>query len=219
MKFTILTLHPKMIESFLSESILGRAQKDDRIQIEIRNLRNWATDKHNTVDDTPYGGGAGMVIKVDVVDRALAELNQDNNTKIVVLTPKGEKFNQQLAQKLAQTDSDLILIAGHYEGFDERIFKLVDQKVSIGDFVLTGGELPAAVVVDAVARLIPGVLGNPDSLTSESHSKPDQLDHPHYTKPDKYSPVSKPALGELAVPDVLKSGDHQKIAGWRQNNT
>ncbi|MCA9388507.1 tRNA (guanosine(37)-N1)-methyltransferase TrmD [Candidatus Berkelbacteria bacterium] len=223
MKFTILTLHPKMIEPFLNESILGRAQQDGKITIDVRNLRDWATDKHKTVDDTPYGGGAGMVIKVDVVDRAIADIKSQNTEyavqNTILLTPKGETFDQKFAQKIANKNQHLILIAGHYEGFDERIFKLVDQQISIGNFVLTGGELPAAVIIDAVARLIPGVLGNSESLASESHSKPGQLDHPHYTKPDNYTPVSQPNLGELVVPDVLKSGDHQKISDWRSKNT
>lgn len=214
MKFTLLTLFPDMIEPFLSRSILGRAQKDGAVQVELRNLRDWAIDTHKTVDDTPYGGGAGMVLKVDVIDHALTDLKKDG-AQVILLTPQGERFNQSIAQRLAAAQTDLILIAGHYEGFDERVRALVDRQISIGDYVLTGGELPAAVIIDAVARLLPGVVGNADSIKEESFSEAQILEYPHYTRPDRYAPHSKPELGELAVPDILKSGNHAAIAQWR----
>lgn len=227
MTFTILTLFPEQIAPILAGSVIGRAQMDGKFQVVLRNLRDWATDKHRTVDDSPYGGGAGMVLRVDVIDRALADLKSlaTNHQPLttVLLTPQGERFTQQIAEELATGDRDLILIAGHYEGFDERVRSLVGRQLSIGDFVLTGGELPAAVVVDAVARLLPGVLAE-GSTAEESFSlkaseanqasKARLLEYPHYTRPDSYIPVSKD-VGELNVPDILKSGDHKKIAEWR----
>ncbi|MBI4022743.1 tRNA (guanosine(37)-N1)-methyltransferase TrmD [Candidatus Berkelbacteria bacterium] len=220
MKFAILTLFPEMLEPFLHGSILGRAIEQGVIEIELCNLRDWATDKHKSVDDTPYGGGPGMVLRVDVIDRALAELKskvKGQRSKVILLTPQGQQFTQATAEQLVTDDRDLILIAGHYEGFDERVRSIVDRELSIGDYVLTGGELPAAVVVDAVARLLPGVL-NPESLKDESFSTKSSitLEYPHYTRPDSYTPISQ-QLGELTVPDILKSGDHQKIAAWRLN--
>jgi len=219
MKFTILTLFLNMIRPFLDESVIGRSQKSGVLTVEIRDLRDWATDKHRTVDDTPYGGGPGMVLKVDIIDRALADIkaasHQDTHT--ILLTPQGDVFNQQAATALANSNQHVILLAGHYEGFDERVRQLVDQELSIGDFVLTGGELPAAIVIDAVARLLPGVLGNPASLHSETHSSPSP-DYPTYTRPETYEPFSKPGIGKLSVPDVLKSGDHGQIATWRDQH-
>src|SRR3990167_4363809 len=223
MKFTILTLFPEQLEPILGGSILGRAQKDGHLEVELRNLRDWATDKHKTVDDSPYGGGAGMVMRVDVVDRALADLKGSRDTRYeitdtILLTPQGQRFTQEIAEELAESDQDIILIAGHYEGFDERIRSLVDRQISIGDFVLTGGELPAATIVDAVARLLPGVLDE-ESPTEESHSLKDEsdarlLEYPHYTRPETYTPISK-KLGELTVPQILKSGNHAAITTWR----
>lgn len=213
MTFTILTLFPEMVRPFLEQSILGRATADGVIQITIRDLRDWATDKHRTVDDSPYGGGAGMVLKVDVIDKALAEL-QTPDTHTILLSPRGARLTQAKARDLATSSKHILLIAGHYEGFDERVRSLVDEELSIGDFVLTGGELPAAMIVDAVARLLPGTLGNPDSPKEESFSTPDTLEYPHYTRPDSYQPISRD-LGELAVPEILKSGNHAAIEAWR----
>ncbi|MBI4185642.1 tRNA (guanosine(37)-N1)-methyltransferase TrmD [Candidatus Berkelbacteria bacterium] len=231
MTVTILTLFPDMIRPFVEQSMLGRAQRDGHLTIDIRNLRDWATDRHQTVDDAPYGGGAGMVLRVDVIDRALAELRQIPDTKyqipeVVLLTPQGERFTQPIAEQLATTKHNLILIAGHYEGFDERIRSLVDRELSLGDFVLTGGELPAVAVVDAVTRLLPGVLAE-GSATEESHSmQVDQsfdsaqseplrlLEYPHYTRPEIYQPISRQST-PLGVPEILKSGNHRKIAAWR----
>ena len=206
-----------MIEPFLNESIIGRAREDGKLEIEIRQLRDWATDKHHTVDDTPYGGGAGMVLKVDVIDKALADL-KTSTSRVILLTPQGQRFTQTIARNFARSEHDLILIAGHYEGFDERVRQLVDQEISIGDFVLTGGELPAAMIVDAIARLLPGTLGNPDSATEESFSDSDKLEYPHYTRPDSYQPTSRD-LGKLVVPEILKSGNHGAIATWRNERS
>lgn len=225
MTFTILTLFPEQIAPILTGSVLGRAQGDGKFKVVLRDLREWATDKHKTVDDSPYGGGAGMVLRVDVIDRALSDLKSTVNgqrSTVILLTPQGERFQQGIAEELASSNRDIVLIAGHYEGFDERIRSLVDRQLSIGDYVLTGGELPAAVVVDAVARLLPGVLDEA-SPNEESHSLKDEtgrrlLEYPHYTRPDAYSPTSKD-VGELTVPEILKSGDHAKIAAWRRNQS
>jgi tRNA (guanine37-N1)-methyltransferase len=197
-----------MFDGPFNESLILRAQKRGLINLKIHNLRDWAKGKHRQVDDSPYGGGAGMVIKVDVLDRALSTLKskiQKPKSKIILLTPQGKKFNQQTAKKLAKY-KHLILIAGHYEGFDERIRKLVDEEISIGDYVLTGGELPAMVITDAIVRLLPGVVGKNESVENESFEN-NLLDYPVYTKPEVYK--------KWRVPEILLSGDHQKIAEWR----
>lgn len=222
MKIDILTLFPHIFNGYLSESIMKRAQEAGVIEIAVHNLRDWTTDKHKTVDDTPYGGGPGMVLKVDVIDRALADLRSQatgDRLQVILLTPQGQPFTQGVAQVLSQTDH-LILVAGHYEGFDERVRALVDQEISIGDYILTGGELPALVITDAVARLLPGALGTDASSDEESFSiqHPEfgmLLEYPHYTRPETYTPMSRPELGELTVPARLTSGDHGKIAEWR----
>lgn len=191
-----------------SESIIKRAIEKGLVTIRIHNLRDWATDKHKTVDDKPYGGGAGMVMRVDVIDRALNDIkakNQGLKSKVILLTPSGKLFNQKIAKTLS-SQSNLILICGHYEGVDARVEKLVDEEISIGDYVLTGGELPAMVLVDAIVRLIPGVLGKEESLKQESFMN-NLLEYPQYTKPRIYK--------NMKVPQVLLSGDHKKIADWR----
>ncbi len=220
MKIDILTLFPKMFNGFLEESILARGQKAGYFEVRLHQLRDWATDAHRTVDDSPYGGGPGMVIKVDVVDRALAELKEmrKQSPHVILLSPQGKRFSQALAQQLTQKHH-LILIAGHYEGFDERVRSLVDDEISIGDYVLTGGELPAMVVTDAVVRLLPGVLGKDASSHEESFSElqsPQRLlEYPQYTRPEKYLPASRRDLGKMAVPNILKSGHHAAIIKWR----
>lgn len=209
MKIDIVTLFPKMFAGPFAESIVARAQKKGFVEIKIHNLRDWATDKRGTVDDRPFGGGVGMIMAVDIVDRALTDLKLkigNCKLKIILLTPQGQTFNQKLAGQLSKLDH-LILICGHYEGFDERIRQLVDAEISIGDYVLTGGEIPAMVIVDAVARLIPGVLEKPEATKNESFSD-SLLEYPQYTRPAEFK-GSK-------VPEILLSGDHQKIAAWRQ---
>jgi len=210
MKIDIITLFPKLFESVFSESLIARAQKQKIAAITIHNLRDWSTDKHKTVDDKPFGGGPGMVLKVDVVDRALRDLPAGHK---ILLTPQGKPFSQPLAKKLAQ-QKQLILICGHYEGFDERIRDLVDEEISIGDYVLTGGEIPSMAIVDSIVRLIPGVLEKPDATNFESFSKslnPSQskslLEYPQYTHPEDFR--------GLKVPSVLLSGDHGEIEKWR----
>jgi len=210
MQIDILTLFPEMFKGTFNESMLKRAQKNNLAAINIHNLRKWAVDKHNTVDDRPYGGGAGMVIMVEPVDRALANLRQ-KSSHVILMSPQGNRFTQQTAQKLSK-HKHLIIICGHYEGFDERIREhLIDEEISLGDFVLTGGEIPTMAIVDATVRLLPGVLGKKESLAEESHTKPGYLEYPHYTRPVEYQ--------GWEVPEVLLSGNHAEIKKWREENS
>lgn len=208
MIFDVLTLFPGMFASPLQESILGRAIKQELLQVRAHNLRDWAEGKHQTTDDTPYGGGDGMVMKPEPVARAVVEVKrQSPNAKVLLMTPQGVPFKQQHARELAQEEG-LIFLCGRYEGFDERIRQsLVDAEYSIGDFVLTGGELPAMVMIDAISRYLPGVLGSSNSAETDSFSD-GLLEYPQYTRPAVFN--------DLAVPDVLLSGDHGKIKRWRR---
>ncbi len=211
MVFDVLTLFPRMFDGPFSESLLGRSQKAKRLDIRIHNLRDWADDvRHQKVDDRPYGGGAGMVIQAEPVYRALKDLGALKKGKgrpwVVYLSPQGRTLTQGLCEKISQR-KHVILICGHYEGIDERVMSWVDEEVSIGDYVLTGGEIPAMVLVDAVSRLVPGVVGDPESVINESFSS-GLLDHAHYTRPAVWK--------GLKVPAVLLSGDHKGIAGWRK---
>jgi tRNA (guanine37-N1)-methyltransferase len=209
MQIDILTLFPSMFQGPFNESMVKKAQEKEIVTINIHDLRDWSTDKRRTVDDRPYGGGKGMILKVDVLDRALTDLKQtDKNSKTILLSPQGKTYNQQTAFQISQL-KHLILICGHYEGFDERIKNFVDQELSIGNYILTGGEIPAMVVVDSVVRLLPGVL-DPEAVVNESFSisKNQAFDFPQYTRPIEYQ--------GYRVPDILLSGDHQKIEQWRQ---
>ena len=214
MEINILTLFPEMFTGPLSESIIKRAVKKDVVKINLVNIRDFAEDKHKTVDDTPYGGGAGMVLKVDVMDRAIKSItgNERKDCHIILLTPQGKRFNQVKAEELSRNNK-LIFICGHYEGFDERIREhLVDEEISIGDFVLSGGEIAAMAITDAVVRLIPGALGKDESSSEETFSLKDEegnvlLEYPQYTKPSSYK--------GWEVPEILTSGDHAKIKKWR----
>lgn len=207
MKIDILTLFPEMFEGVLGQSIIKRSRDKNLVEIAVHNLRKWAIDTHGSVDDHPYGGGAGMVIRVDVIDNALKDL-KDNNSKVILTDARGKTFNQSLAKNFSQ-EKHLILIAGHYEGFDHRIHEnLADEIISIGDFVLTGGEIPVMTIIDATIRLIPGVI-NEESLKEESFTHPDTLEYPQYTRPEEYK--------GWKVPDVLLSGNHKEIKAWRGN--
>ena len=219
MQIDILTLFPKMFKGPFDESIVKRAQEKGLVKIKIHNLRNWATNKHGTVDDRPYGGGAGMIMRVDAIERAILKIKnhlpaiatlkalQAGKSKIILLTPQGKVFNQKTAKKLSKHDH-LILICGHYEGIDERVREnLVDEEISIGDYILTGGELPAMIVTDAIVRLIPNVLKKPEAIKEESFSK-NLLEFPQYTRPADFK--------NWKVPKVLLSGDHKKIEKWRK---
>ena len=208
MRIDVLTLFPEMFHGVLNESSLKRAQETGIVQVKLINFREYATDKHRTVDDYPYGGGAGMVLKPEPIFRAVDHIKESAATKprIIILTPQGKRYTQQQAEELAKKDH-LVLICGHYEGFDERILTLADDEISIGDYVLTGGELGAMVIIDSVVRLLPGVLGNEASPEEESFST-GLLEHPHYTRPREFR--------GMKVPDVLLSGNHQKIDEWRR---
>ncbi len=212
MKIDILTLFPEMFVGPMSESILKRAQDKGLVELKIHNLRDWAEDKHKTVDSPPFGGGAGMVMKVDVIDRAVEDLKSKSkgNTRVILLDTKGELYNQQKAQELTKYEH-LILIVGHYEGVDHRVHEhIVDEVICIGEFVLTGGELPAMILADSVIRLIPGVLGNEESLNEESFSTPGKREYPQYARPATYK--------GWEVPEVLLSGNHKEIEKWRESN-
>jgi tRNA (guanine37-N1)-methyltransferase len=220
MRVDILTLFPEMLRSPLEHSILKRAQESGRLSVGLVNIREFASDRHRTTDDTPYGGGAGMVMKPEPIFRAVEHLlaNPAPNegepapgpARIILMTPQGEPFSQAKARELAQEDH-LVLLCGRYEGVDERVREhLVTDELSIGDYVLTGGELPALVVVDAVARLIPGVLGHEESPQHDSFTD-DLLEYPHYTRPVDFRGWS--------VPQVLLSGNHEEVARWRRRQS
>jgi tRNA (guanine-N1)-methyltransferase len=201
----LLTLFPRMLDGFLGESILGKGIAAKLLSVQVHDLRAWTTDKHKTADDRPFGGGAGMVMKPEPVFAAIEQL-QTPGCRRIYLTPDGVPFSSAIAQDLAQ-QSHIIFLSGHYEGIDQRIRDcVIDQEISIGDYVLTNGTLAAAVVIDALSRFIPGVLGEEKSLTHESHTGT-LLDFPQYTRPAEFRGMS--------VPDVLLSGDHGKIEKWR----
>ena len=204
MKIDILTLFPDMFYGFLNDSIIKRAREKGLIDIEVHNFRDYSPFKNKQVDDYSYGGGAGMVLMCEPIFRAIEALRKED-TMVVMMTPSGDKFNQSIAYDFSK-NKHIILLCGHYEGFDERIKTIVDKEISIGDFVLTGGEVPAMAIVDAVTRLIPGVI-NEESLTNETFND-DLVDFPVYTKPAEFR--------GMKVPDVLLSGHHKNIDKWRQ---
>ena len=205
MKVDVLTLFPAMFVGPLDESILRRARESGRLELILHDLRDWTHDRHRTVDGTPYGGGPGMVLKPEPIFEAIDELATDT-TQVVMLTPQGEPFRQATARRLSAHEH-LLLLCGSYEGFDERIRTRVHHEISIGDYVLTNGALPAMVVIDAVTRLLPGVLGDDASSVEESFSE-NTLDYPQYTRPAEYR--------GLEVPEVLQNGNHAAIEQWRR---
>ena len=239
MTFHIITIFPKIFDSYFNESIIKRALKNNLIDIKIHNLRDWTTDNHQTVDDKPFGGGAGMVMKIEPLYKALnsplikgppaiasealragvrgialAPLQKGGrgvSSKTILLSAKGKTWNQKMAKSHAKLNN-IILICGRYEGVDERVKKIIDEEISIGDYVLTGGELGAAVIVDSITRLLPGVLGNAESSLDESHTQPGILEYPQYTKPASFIINGRKHL----VPKILLSGDHKKINQWRE---
>jgi len=204
MKIDILTLFPKMFEGFITSSIIKRAIEKELVEINIINFRDYSLLNNMTVDDTPYGGGSGMVLRIEPIDEALNQLKTKEST-VILLTPDGETFNQSIANELSDL-KHLIIICGHYEGFDERIRSLCDIEISIGDFILTGGEIAAMAITDSITRLIKGVI-NESSLESESFNN-NLLDYPTYTKPNTCKGMN--------VPDVLLSGNHKEIEAWRK---
>ena len=209
MKCDILTIFPEIFHAYLSESILKRAIQNGFVQVNIHHLREYTADKHRTVDDYPYGGGSGMVMKPEPFFAALEDLCPDRSERrVLMLSPAGRTFDQHLAEDLAREPRRLVFLCGRYEAVDERVrIALTDDEISIGDYVLTGGELPALVIIDAVARLIPGVLGDEHSAEIESFSW-GILDYPHYTRPPEYR--------GMAVPEILLSGNHKDILRWRR---
>ena len=209
MKIDILTIFPKMFEPVLNESIIKRAKAAGRIKINVRDLRDFTLDKHRKVDDRPFGGGSGMVLTPQPIFDALNKIKagvKGRGLKAILLSPQGKQFNQEAAKRLAKY-RHLIFICGHYEGVDERVREEIDEEISIGDYILTGGELAAMVVLDSIVRLIPGVLGDKNSLNFESFEG-NLLEYPQYTRPANFR--------GLKVPEVLLCGDHKKIEAWRR---
>ena len=220
MKIDVLTLFPEMFEGVFQSSILKRAQEKGSVQLNTVNFRKFAGNKHGTVDDMPYGGGAGMVLKPEPIFRAVEALEEqtadgDNSSadagrkRVILMCPQGTPFRQRIAEEFSR-ERHLVFICGHYEGYDERIRRLITDEISIGDYVLTGGELPAMVVIDSVVRLLPGVLGNDASAVSDSFST-GRLEHPQYTRPAEFR--------GMKVPDILLSGHHQNIETWRKKQS
>lgn len=215
MKINILTLFPEFFDSLQTHSIVGRAIRDKKIELIVHNLRDWASDSYRSVDDRPYGGGPGMLLRVDVVAPAIADIraNCGGGAKVILTTPQGQVYKQRVAKELSM-EENLIIVCGHYEGWDERIREYVDMEISVGDYVLTGGEIPAMVIVDSVSRLLPGVLGDDNSSVEESHSINSGqalLEYPQYTRPETYD--------GRTVPEILLSGHHVKINKWRKSKT
>ena len=208
MKCDVLTLFPDILTAYLNESILKRARDNKLLDVRLVNIRDFTTDVHRTVDDYPYGGGAGMVFKPEPIFRAMDHLNEDGEArKVVLLSPQGVAFNQKKAESYSRETKRLTFICGRYEGIDDRVKNLVDEEVSIGDYVMTGGELAALVIIDAVTRLVPGVVGDEKSVEDESFSS-GLLEYPQYTRPREFKGMN--------VPDVLLSGNHEEIRQWRR---
>ncbi len=211
MQFDVFSLFPEMFTAYLDESILKRARENGILNVQLHNIRDYTKDKHHTTDDVPYGGGGGMVMKPEpIFDAVESVLGAPPACPVILLTPQGRLFTQAVAREYAQ-QPHLALVCGRYEGVDERVREhLVTDEVSLGDFVLTGGELPALAVIDAVTRLLPGVLGDPDAPNKDSHAS-GLLEYPHYTRPQEYR--------GWEVPEVLRSGNHAEIEKWRQEQS
>lgn len=211
-KIAVITLFPEMFDGVLNSSMLWKAQKDNLIQFELINLRDYGLGPRKQVDDTPYGGGDGMLLMPEPLFEAINEAKRNiPNAKVILMTPRGKSFKQKLAKEMADSNDDYIFVCGRYEGFDERVFEVADGAISIGDYVLTGGELPAMVIIDSITRLIPGVLGGENSALIESFSDGETLEFPQYTRPSEYK--------GLKVPEVLLSGNHGEIAKWRKERS
>lgn len=212
MRFDVFSVLPEVMQAYLESSILGKAQESGRLSVGVHNLRDYTTDRHRTTDDEPYGGGGGMVMKPEPVFAAVESVlgDQMGETPIILLTPQGRLFSQSIARQLAKQDR-IALLCGRYEGVDERIREhLATDEISVGDYVITGGELPAMIVIDAVSRLVPGVLGNEHASEKDSHAQ-GLLEHPHYTRP--------PEFRGWEVPPILRSGDHARIDRWRKKQS
>lgn len=211
MQFDVLTIFPEIIECYLKYGVVGRILNKGLAKVNLYNIRDFSTDKHKKVDDYPYGGGAGMVMQIEPMYNAINHIKSDGKKrKVVLLSPQGRRFNQQAAQEFLNDGKALLLICGRYEGIDERIKYLIDEEISIGDYVLSGGELPALVIIDSIVRLIPGALGDEMSAKEDSFSRK-FLDYPQYTRPEEFN--------GMRVPNVLLSGNHRKIELWRRKES
>ncbi len=227
MQFDIITIFPEIFDSFLKESLIARAQKKSLIKIRVHNLRNWTSNVHQTIDDRPYGGGVGMVLKIEPIYRAVKKIKRKEKTKVILFTPRGKKFNQKMVCQLSKLDQ-IIMICGRYEGVDERVAKhIADIELSVGDYVLMGGDLPAMMTIETIARLIPGVLGRSDLLLDERITKEKGfIEYPQYTRPEVFLPSSliKDGKSKLKkrtkwrVPKILLSGHHKRIGQWREKH-
>src|SRR3989339_96155 len=210
MKFNILTIFPQILDSYFNESILKRAVAAGLIKIQSHDIREFAEGRHKQVDDTPYGGGPGMVLMVEPIYKCLKSIRRKKKAKVILLDPAGRQFNQKMAKEFSKLDQ-LIFICGRYEGIDARVDNLIDEKVSVGPYVLSGGELPAAIIIEATARLLPGVLGKIESTEYETFAgeKSDVVEYPQYTRPENFK--------GMKVPEILLSGNHKEIEKWRQS--
>jgi len=217
MIFDIITLFPEIYKTYLKQSLIGKAQKKKIVKINVLDLRDFTSDKHKTIDDKPFGGGRGMVLKVEPIYKAVKSLKKKGKkTKVVLFTPRGKKFNQRMATRFSKLDK-LILISGRYEGVDERIAKhLVDEEISIGDYVLMGGDLPALVLIETISRLIPKVIGKPELLKERITKDKGFIEYPQYTRPEIFSPNKKVFW---KIPKILLSGNHKKIEDWRKKHS
>ena len=211
-KLQVITLFPEMFTGVFSNSMMWKAQKDGHVELSTIDLREFGLGSRRTVDDTPYGGGDGMLLMVEPLWKAVMKAKErDPTAKVLIMTPRGDRWKQAIAQSYSETEHGYIFICGRYEGYDERIMALVDQEISVGDYVLTGGELPAMTVIDSIVRLIPGVLGGAESATIESFSDGETLEFPQYTRPAEWQ--------GMRVPDVLLSGHHGEVAKWRAEHS
>ena len=215
MVFDIITIFPEIFDSYLRESLIARAQKKRLIKIKVHNLRKWAGNRHQIIDDKPYGGGLGMVLKVEPIYRVVKEIKKNKEAKVILFTPRGKKFNQKIAYQLSKLNQ-IIMICGRYEGVDERVAKhIADLELSIGDYDLMGGDLPAMVIIETVARLIPRVLGKPELLKERITKEKGFIEYPQYTRPEIFETSD---CKKLKTPKVLLSGHHKKIAEWRKKH-
>jgi len=233
--FDIITIFPHIFNSYLEESLIKKAQKEGILNISVHDLRNWSDSRYKIVDDRPFGGGLGMVMKIEPFFRAVSDLKKEKKSEVIVFSPRGKKFNQDMAYQLSNLDQ-IIILTGRYEGIDERVSKYIaDREISIGDYVLMGGEIPAMVLLESISRLVPGVIGKDSFLeerTKEKGKKKGFLEYPNYTRPTLFEPnkflqnelilkgkkINKKSKIKWSVPDILVSGDHKKICEWRKKN-
>ena len=216
MKFKLLSIFPNILDSYLNDGIIKRALDKKIVSVDKFNLRDWTHDRHRTVDDTPYGGGAGMLMKIEPLYQALKDINKKSKVeakkrKVILLSASGKTWSQKMARQYSKFE-EIVFICGRYEGVDARIKKFIDEEISIGDYVLTGGELPAMIIIDSITRLLPEVLGNSASIEEESHSQIGVLEYPQYTRPAIFEADGK----KYRVPKILREGHHAKIKEWRE---